>query len=46
MAKVIYLPIAEKMLDTFVKDNRMNALVELHHYVMILEMVDKPGQAH
>ena len=44
MAKVMYLPLAEKMLDKFVKENRMNALAELRLYIMILEMVDKPEQ--
>ena len=42
MAKVMYLPLAEKMLDKFVKDNRMNALAELRLLIMVLEMVDKP----
>ena len=42
MAKVTYLPLAEKMLDKFVKDNRMNALAELCLFIMVLEVVDKP----
>lgn len=42
MAKVMYLPLAEKMLDKFVKENRMNALAELRLYVMVLEMSNKP----
>ena len=44
MAKVMYLPLAEKMLDKFVKDNRMNALAELRLLIMVLEMVGKPEQ--
>ena len=42
MAKVMYLPLAEKMLDKFVKENRMTALAELHLFIMVLEMIDKP----
>lgn len=42
MAKVMYLPLAEKMLDKFVKENRMNALAELRLLIMVLEMVGKP----
>ena len=42
MAKVMYLPLAEKMLDKFVKENRMTALAELRLYIMVLEMIDKP----
>ena len=38
MAKVMYLPLAEK----FVKENRMTALAELRLLIMVLEMVDKP----
>ena len=32
MAKVMYLPLAEKMLDKFVKENRMTTLAELRLY--------------
>ena len=42
MAKVMYLPLAEKMLDKFVKENRMTALAELRLFIMVLEMIDKP----
>ena len=42
MAKVMYLPLAEKMLDKFVKENRMTALAELRLFIMVLEMMDKP----
>ena len=42
MAKVMFLPLAEKMLEKFVKENRMNALAELRLLIMVLEMVDKP----
>ena len=44
MAKKMYLPLAEKMLNKFVKEDRMNALAELRLYIMVLEMVDKPEQ--
>ena len=39
MAKVMYLPLAEKMLDKF---DRMTALAELRLFIMVLEMMDKP----
>ena len=41
MAKMMYLPLAEKMLDKFVKENRMNALAKVRLFIMVLEMVDK-----
>ena len=41
MVKVMYLPLAEKMLDKFVKENRMTALAELRLFIMVLEMIDK-----
>ena len=42
MTKVMYLPLAEKMLDKFVKENRMTALAELRLFIMVLEMINKP----
>ena len=42
MAKQMYLPLAERMLDKFVKEDRMNAVAELRLFIMVLEMVDKP----
>ena len=42
MAKVMYLPLAEKMLDKFVKENRMTVLAELCIFIVVLEMVNKP----
>ena len=38
----MYLPLVEKMLDKFVKENKMAALAELCLFIMVLEMIDKP----
>ena len=45
MAKVMYLPLAEKMLDKFVKENRMTTLAELRLFIMVLQLVNKPEWA-
>ena len=45
MAKVMYIPLAEKMFDKLVKENRMNALVELHLYIMVSEIVNKQNKS-
>ena len=41
MVNVMYLPLAEMMLNKFVKENKMTALAELC-LIIILLMVNKP----
>ena len=41
---MMYIPLAVDMLDKFMMEKRMNALVELCLYIAILEMFDKPEQ--
>jgi len=39
---MVYLPLAERMLEKFVKEKKLNAVAEVRLYVMVLEMLNKP----
>ncbi|XP_013396790.1 N-alpha-acetyltransferase 25, NatB auxiliary subunit-like [Lingula anatina] len=45
LAKTMFLPLAERMAQKYVKDDKIEAEAEVQLYLMILDLLDKPQEA-